>query len=40
MRQLELFEEMGSNIDPSNEQWRKYKLSMMADKMQAGKLNL
>ena len=37
MRQLELFEEMGSNVDPSNDVFRKYKLGRMADRMQAGK---
>ena len=37
MRQLELFEKMGSKFDTSNELWRKYKLNIMADRMQAGK---
>ena len=37
MRQLELFEAMGSNFDPGNEMLRKYKLGRMADLMQAGK---
>ena len=39
MRQLELFEKMGSKFDTSNELWRKYKLNIMADRMQAGKEN-
>lgn len=38
MRQLELFEEMGSNVDPGNDVLRKYKLGRMADKMQAGSI--
>ena len=38
MRQLEVFEEMGANIDPNNELWRKYKLSLIADRMQAGRI--
>ena len=37
MRQLELFEKMGSKFDTNNELWRKYRLNIMADRMQAGK---